>query len=222
MKRSPIMKEKGKYFLEKKAGISLGMVAAVAIAALVVFATFPRPELKVDDEGEWQVLWEINSASAAEANPGAGVSGWLATFCLDYAETPGTCLMSNGTAGDYDNWGNVSGYQNADDAAAMDLASEDPFYFVVRCRFNESVCGDAGTLMSNRCKVALTVSGDETISAVEIIGNDDNIAGGGGAFVSYNGSAWLYINFCWDDGVDGYQITDDGTLTWSITISAKY
>lgn len=202
----------------KKAGISWSIVTAVAIAALVVFANV---QLKVDD-GEWQVIWKGNLASAAENNPGAGVSGWMSTFCLDYAETPGTCLMSNGSAGNYDTWGNVSGYQNADDAVAMDLASEDPFYFVVRCRFNETVCGDAGVLQDDRVRCALTVSGDETISDVALDGDDDSVAGGGGAFVSYNGSAWLYVNFCWDDNSDGYQITDDGSLVWNVTISAKY
>lgn len=93
------MKEKGKYFLEKKAGVGLGIVGVIVVAAIVIMAGVPTPKLQVDDEGEWHVLWEINSASAAEADPDAGVSGWMSTFCLDYAETPGTCLMSNGKQG---------------------------------------------------------------------------------------------------------------------------
>jgi len=214
------MKDKTKKTNYKKAGISLGTVSAIAIAALVIFATAPRPELKIDD-GDWHIIWQGNLASAAENNPGAGVSGWMATFCLDYAETPGTCLMSNATAGGYDAWGNVSGYVSADDTET-DLASEDPFYFVVRCRFNETVCGDAGVLQKDRVRCALTVSGDETISDVALDGDDDAVAGGGGAFVSYNGSAWLYVNFCWDDNSDGYRITDDGSMAWNVTISAKY
>jgi len=32
----------------------------------------------------------------------------------------------------------------------------------------------------------------------------------------------LYINFCWDDNDNGYIISDDGSLAWNITISAKY
>jgi len=204
----------------KKAGISWGAVSAIVIATIVIFATAPRPELKIDD-GEWQVIWQGNLASAAENDPGAGKGGWMATFMLDYAETPGTCLLSNASTGGYDGWGNVSGYVNADDTAT-DLPSEDPAYFVVRCRFNDTQCGDAGTLMSDRVRCNLTVSGDETIGNVGLVGNDADVAGGGGAFVSYNGSSYLYVNFCWDDNSDGYRITDDGDLAWNVTISAKY
>ena len=151
-----------------KAGVPLkaGLISAVVIVSLVIGLTFPRPILVQDDDLSWHVIWEISSASAAEANPGTGESGWLATWCYDYAETPSD---DNATAGNYDTWtGNVSGYQNTDNAEAMDLASDDPFYFVVRCRFNDTNVGDAGTLMSNRCRVSLTVSGDETISNVLI------------------------------------------------------
>lgn len=206
-----------------KASVPLktGLISAIIIVGLVVAFTFPKPILVQDeDDLEWRVIWEGNSASAAEADPGSAASGWLATWCYDYAETPSD---DNATNGNYDTWTtNVSGYQHVDDAEAMDLASEDPFYFVVRCRFNDTNVGDAGTLMSNRCKVALTVSGDETISDVTIYGHDTNLAAGGGAFVCANNSNWLYINFYWDDNSDGYKITDDGTLAWNITISAQF
>ena len=202
----------------KKAGMRWSIVAAVVVATLVILANFPNIEV---DDGEWHVIWKGNLASAAENNPGAGVSGWMSTFQLDYAETPGTCLLSNATNGAYDGWGNVSGYVSADDTET-DLASEDPFYFVVRCRFNETVCGDAGVLQKDRVRCALTVSGDETISDVAQDGDDTGADTNGGAAVSYNGSAWLYVNFYWDDNSDGYRITDDGSLAWNITISAKY
>lgn len=206
-----------------KAGVPLktGLISAIIIVGLVVAFTFPKPILVQDEDGlEWHVIWKGNLASAAEADPGSGASGWLATWCYDYAETPSD---DNATAGNYDTWTtNVSGYQSTDNAEAMDLASEDPFYFSVRCRFNDTNCGDAGTLMSNRCRVALTVSGDETISDVVLYGHDTDLADGGGAFVTTNNSNWLYINFYWDDNVDGYCITDDGTLAWNITISAQW
>lgn len=207
---------------DKAGGVPLkaGLISAIVIVTLVVGFTFPKPMLVQDDDLSWHVMWEISSASAAEANPGAGESGWLATWCYDYAETPSA---DNATAGNYETWtGNVSGYQNTDNAEAMDLASDDPFYFVVRCRFNDTNVGAAGTLMSNRCRVSLTVSGDETISNVLIYGNDENLAGGGGAFVCDNNSAWLYVNFYWDDNSDGYRILDDGSLAWNITISAQF
>jgi len=197
------------------------LISAIIIISLVVAFTFPKPIIVQDEDTlEWHVIWKGNAATAAEADPGAGESGWLATWCYDYAETPSD---DNATAGNYDTWTtNVSGYQSTDNAEAMDLASEDPFYFVVRCRFSDVHCGDAGTLMSNRCRVALTVSGDETISDVYLYGHDTDLADGGGAFVCVNNSNWLYINFYWDDNSDGYRITDDGSLAWNITISAQW
>ena len=206
-----------------KAGVPLrtGLISAIIIVVLVVAFTFPKPIIVQDEDLEWHVIWKGNSASAAEADPGADESGWLAFWCYDYAETPSD---DNATAGNYDTWTtNVSGYQSVDNADAMDLASEDPFYFVARCRFSEVHCGDAGVLISNRTRVSLTVSGDETITDKTIYGDDTDLAGGGGAFVTSNDTvAWLYINFYWDDNSDGYQITDDGTLAWNITISAQY
>ena len=216
------MKEKKEKTKKNKAGVPLkaGVISGIIIITLLVAFTFPKPMVVQDEEGVWQVIWKGNSASAAEADPGTDASGWLATWCYDYAETPSD---DNATAGNYDTWtANVSGYQNTDNAEAMDLASDDPFYFVVRCRFNATNCGDAGSLMSNRCWVALTVSGDETISDVVLYGHDTNLASGGGAFVCANNSNWLYINFYWDDNSDGYRITDDGTLAWNITISAQF
>ena len=207
---------------KRKAGVPLktGLISAIIIVVLVVAFTFPKPMLVQDENLEWHVIMKISSAQAAEADPGVDESGWLATWCYDYAETPDE---DNATAGNYDTWTtNVSGYQSTDNAEAMDLASEDPFYFVVRARYSEVHCGDAGTLMSNRCRMALTVSGDETISDVVIYGHDTNLAGGGGAFVCSNDSAWLYINYFYDDNSDGYRITDDGTLAWNITISAQF
>lgn len=204
----------------KKAGIRWAVVAAIAIAALVIFATFPRPEVKIDD-GEWYVVWKGNLASAAENNPGAGVSGWLSTFQLDYAETPGTCMLNNATNGAYDGWGNVSGYVSADDAET-DLDSENGAYFVIRARFNATVCGSGAILSGNRTRCYLTISGDETISNVMLYGSDTNIAGGGGGYISKNTSNYLWVNFVYDDGSNGYRITDDGGLDWNITLCAKY
>ena len=114
------------------------------------------------------------------------------------------------------------GYCDTDDTAT-DLKSEDPFYFVARCRFNQSQCASGGTYNGSRTKVHLTVSGDETITNVAQIGT--NITGtSGGGMVCYNVTSadFIYINFYWDDNDDGYIITDDGSLTWNITIKAKY
>jgi len=199
---------KKEYKEPKKAGIRVGVVSGLIILLVTLSFTMPTPVME-----EWQIIWKFNSASASENAPGAGASGWLATFCLDYAETPANSLKTNATNGTYDTWTtNVSGYANADDTN-YDLASEDPFYFVVRARFNKTHCWDVTQFLDSRCSIRLTVSGDETISDVE-----------GTRVVSMNNSGYdyIYINFYWDDAVDGYRITDDGSLAWNVTISAKY
>lgn len=205
------MKEEKK--ISKKAGVHWGILFGVIVVVFILGTRMiPTPVLEQDDEGTWQIVMTVSStALGAEANPGSGESGWLATFCLDYAETPATCLASNASGGGYDSWGNVSGYVSTDDAET-DLKSEDPFYFTVRGRFNDTV-KDGSDFIDARCKIMLTVSGDETIS---------NVAGT--RVVSYNntGADYIYINFYWDDGVDGYRITDDGSLAWNITVYAKY
>jgi len=199
----------------KKAGIPVkaGVVIMIVVTGLVLANTMNK-EMIVKEEPIWQVIQKLSSVGT-EANPGSGVeSGWLSFFCLDYAEVPANTIgNSNATNGAYDAWGNVSGYQNTDDAEAMDLASEDPFYFVCRARFNKTHCWDGAKFIDTRCSIRLTVSGDETISDVE-----------GTRAVSYNntGEDWIWINFYWDDESDGYRITDDGSLAWNVTISAKF
>ena len=208
---------KNKIDEKRKAGIKWGLVSGIIIFCLVAYATFPRPILQEDDEGTWHVIWEGNLAMAAENNPGAGVSGWLSTFCLDYAETPETCLQSNASGGQYDTWGNVSGYVSTDDTDT-DLASEDPFYFVVRCIFNDTV-KDGGTWNFSRMRVRLNTTGDETVSLVY---EYDNSTSDGDAVVSSYITEYIWINFWWDDGVDGYRITDDGTINWWIQIEGRW
>ena len=210
---------------KSKAGapMKFGVTITAIFVAVMFILTFsvPKPIIVQDENLEWHVIWQGNSASAAENDPTGIKSGWLATWCYDYDETPSD---DNATAGNYDTWtGNVSGYQSVDNAEAMDLASEDPFYWQVRCRFNETDCGDAGTLMSNRCKVNLQVTGSAgaNVGNVEIFGHDSDLASGGAAFVCVNNSNWLYINFVWDDNSDGYVMPDDGLLTWNITISSQ-
>ena len=78
----------------KKAGVRVGVVSGLIIALVVLSLTMPTPVVE-----EWHIIWKFNSASAAENAPDAGASGWLATFCLDYEETPATCLACNATNG---------------------------------------------------------------------------------------------------------------------------
>lgn len=196
----------------KKAGVRVGLISGLIIAILVMGFTMPTPILEQNDEGAWHIVMKVNSAQAAEAAPGAGVSGWLSTFQLNYTgSTPSTALTNNASGGAYDGWGNVSGYVSADDTDT-DLASEAGNYYVVRCRFNDSVKA-GGNFQDIRCKVLLTVSGDETINDVS-----------GTRVVSQNSSGddFIWINFYWDDASDGYRILDDGAMAWNITVMAKY
>lgn len=202
-----------------QASVIMGFVAALAFAGIGIGVFMDNAEINnlIEDKQDgyvekWHELAEINSYDfwLGENSPTGG--GWLATFCLDYAETPGTCLASNASGGGYDSWGNVSGYVDEDNKE-IDLKSNDPFYFTVRARFNATQCKDGGVYKDTRTRVNITVSGDETIS---------NVAGT--RVVSFNSSDadYIFINFYWDDEVDGYRITDDGSLVWSIVISAKY
>jgi len=206
---------------KKKNVIQAGVVIGVAVALLSVFyavSIVNEPLLLSDEEAEWHVVDMITPELliTGENSLSGGDSGWLSTFILDYAEDPGTVLANNAT--DWSAAATARGYVDADDTDT-DLASEDPGYFVVRCRFNDSV-KDGSDFIGSRCRCTLTVSGDETISGVAQVG--DSSDGTGGGVVSQNGTDYIYINFYWDDDSDGYRITDDGSLDWSITVEEKY
>jgi len=209
--------------------LMLGLVFSVC--GFVFVYSFPE-EIVVDDlddfisnhnpDKSWVKVAEVKLSALGEYNPGTNTSSWLSSFILDYAETPGTCLVTNATNGAYNGWGNVSGYVDGDNQET-DLKANDPGYVVVRCRFNTTVA-TAGAFNAGYCRCNLTLSGDETVADVSIDGDDTNIAGGGRACISHNvsGEQYIYINFVWDDGADGYRITADGTINWSITIWAYY
>jgi len=210
---------------EKKSRRYAGAVLTIALVAGMLVGYNFLPTLVIEqsdaDDGEWRVVFQGGPSAAAEYVNDPGESGWLATFCLDYDEVPATVLADNTT--DWSSAATARGYTDADNAST-DLESEDPFYFVVRCRFNDTVKSGAD-FIGSRCRCSLTVSGDETISDVTATG-DENETGGtltdGWGVVSQNGSDWIYINFYWDDNSDGYQISDDGELLWDIVIEAKY
>ena len=126
------MKERKEKTKNRKAGVPVkaGVISAIVIVSLLIANTVTNIEkpIEMEEEPIWQVVQKVSSVGA-EADPGVDESGWLATWCYDYAETPSD---DNATDGNYDTWTtNVSGYQSTDNAEAMDLASDDPFYFVV-------------------------------------------------------------------------------------------
>ena len=206
-----------------KAGVITSLIVAVVFASIGISVVNNHDngiDIPIFDEGKdisWKVVAELDSYSfmLGENNPGNNAQGWLSTFCLDYAATPTSALANNAS---YDAWGNVSGFVDTDNTDT-DLKSEDPFYFVVRCRFNDTV-KDGSDFIGSRCRCILTVSGDETITGVAQVGDVTGASGGG--VVSQNGTGYIYINFYWDDASDGYRITDDGSLAWNCTIEAKY
>ena len=207
------MNERKKKFV--KAGVALGIVFALVSVYFTVFW------VEKEKEPTWHkvavITPEMLETGEYTGNP-AGASGWLATFLLDYAENPTTVLANNNT--DWSTASTAMGYVDADNQE-KNIKSEDPFYFVVRCRFNDTV-KSGGNFIGSRCRCTLTVSGDETISGVTQYGDQTGSSGGG--VVSQNSSSddFIWINFYWDDNNDGYRITDDGSLDWSITIEAKY
>ena len=208
--------------------LHIAISGMITVSNLDEFNNYPPTYFGVEKPTEWNTVDVITPDESgkltplAEFAPDAGNSSWLAFFCYDYAENP-TSLRSNASGGGYDSWGNVSGYADSDNWN-MDLKSEDPFYFVCRVRFNKTHCWGDSMFKGSRCRVTLTVTGDETITTVTLYGNNTaNNSGGGYPSRNNTGEEQIWINFFWDDNNDGYQITDDGTLTIStITIEARY
>jgi len=173
---------------------------------------------KPDVETKWVLVDTVKLDTLGDYDPGAGSSGWLETFILDYGENPDTVLANNAT--DWSSEATARGYIDSDNAET-DLEANNPGYFVVGCRFNNSAKN--GTIWDyDRFRVNLTVGGSETISDRGELDNSTNDASNSGdAVVSATHANWIYIYFYWDDNNDGYSISSDGTLTWSISIYEK-
>ena len=216
-------KKRRNIFFSRKAGfISVLIVAFTLIAGIGINVYIQNEKIDMnpfDDpvyEETWHLVQRVDSWALGEATPSGG-EGWLSAFILDYGEVPETVLANNAT--DWSASGDARGYVDTDNTET-DLASEDPGYFVMRCVFDDDA-KNGSDWEYDRFRVNLTVSGDETISGV---GEYDNSTTDGDAVVSGFNSTndHIYVNFWWDDNVDGYRITDDGTLTWSISIYERY
>ena len=219
--------DNGKKFMK------LGLVFGVALLFVVAFSMSGiKPDnieiglhnLLDNDEPEttWQTVAVVsNGWVLAEYPQTEDTSGWLSSFWLDYGEVPGTVLQNNLT--DWNTSGTTRGYCEEDDAT-LDLASNDPAYFVVRCKFNRTHCYDdsLNCFIGSRTRVNLTLTGDETVSYTVYCNNTAETYGGGIESDNNSANGSIYINFYWDDNTDGYRITDDGTINWSIHIEAKY
>lgn len=205
----------------RKVGIGAGLVIVVIVSLLVLSNSNIVPVNIVEpvDEDkplEWHVVYVWSPDALGDNSPGAGAGGWIEFFLLDYAQVPETVLANNAT--DWSASANAMGHTDADDWD-IDIVSEDPFYFVCGARFNASQCQDAGVWNESRWRIRLTVSGDETINQVY----EYNNSGSSGDGVTSSKNGYLYVYAWWDDGVDGYQILDDGSLTVSeVRIEAQY
>lgn len=181
------------------------------------------------DDGTWHEVARISSkdimlGALGEYAPGDGSSHWCSTFVLDYGQDPDTVLADNET--DWSAAATARGYVDSD-AQTIDLAAEDPGYFVVRAGFNADAQED-GSWNYSRFRANLTITGDEVDgNTISDVGEFDNssTAGGGDAVISGDTADWLYINFYWDDQGDegdGFALAKDGSIDWEVTIYAKY
>jgi hypothetical protein len=202
----------------RKAGFVFTIVVCfVLVLALWDFGVLNQANNNDDDyEETWVLVAEIHSDALGEYDP--GTEGWLSAWHLDYGQTPETVLQNNAT--DWSADANARGYVDTD-GSQTDLKSEDPSYVCFRAKFDDDA-KDGGAWDYERFRINLTISGDETISDRGESDNSTNDGSNSGdAVVSAVGTNWIYINFWWDDNNDGYRITDDGSLVWSISIYEK-
>lgn len=214
-------------------GIMLCSLGTYSLATIPVTQTIPDEPLLLGVDGgndgdmdgdgfleDWYVVQEISMEDILLGETGdfavpAGETGWLEGFHLDYGQVPETVLANNAT--DWSVSANARGYVDADNQAT-DLKSEDPAYIVMEIKHNDTA-KDGGTWNHSRFRCKLTVSGDETIAGVYEYNNSGT---SGDAVVASETTNYLYMFYWWDDGVDGYRITDDGSLVWAIIIEERY
>jgi len=204
---------------EKAIKISIGAAVPVAVVGIILImanmGNIVTDDIVVEIVEEKEITWQV----VGENDPGAGTGGFMSIFWLDYAETPETVLANNAT--DWSTSGDVHSYEDSD-GTTTDTVSEDPSYIVVRACFTQAQVMGGGAWNASRTRCTLTCSGDETISQT-VVGNNSAETYGGG-IESDNNSAYakLYMNFYFDDNSDGYRILDDGSVTWSVVIDAKF
>jgi len=198
----------------KKAGVRTGLIAGIIIVSLIIAFNVPKPVIEIEDSGTWHVVWEGSLAQAAENNPGAGASGFLEFFCPNHTATPATAYDENSSA-EIESWcvANMPGktpYASADNFR-IELDHSVSHDWVVRARFNKTHCWDGAKFIDTRCRINLTVSGDNTLADVT-----------GTLVVTRNntGEDYLWVNVYW---ATGYTINADGGDSYDeISIEAKY
>ena len=201
----------------KKIGIGASIpVAVIAIILLVAnMGNIVTDDIVVEIVEEKEITWQ----PVGENDPGAGVGGFMSIFWYDYVCNPVVDLAVNAT--DWSTNASTHGYEDTD-GTTTDTKSENASYICVRACFTQAQAMSGGAWNASRTRVTLTCSGDETISQT-IQGNNSAETYGGG-IESDNNSAYdkLYMVFYFDDNSDGYRVLDDGSVTWSVVIDAKY
>lgn len=215
--------QENKKSITKKAGIRYGFV--FFMVALIFMAAFMMPVPKIndkifhenpEDDGSLEyIIWEGLFGDSAKADFVAGESGIESFFLLDYAQTPGTVLAVNST--DWSSSPNVHYYASASGFSG-EVPASDPFYFVVRGKYNDSIYS-GGAFQHDRLKCRLQVTGDETVDVWE----KDNSSSSGDWVKSGNvGSSQLWGCYWWDDGVDGYAMGSGGSMSITVTYQSQY
>ena len=168
----------------KKATV-LGTFTVMAIlifAAWTIVFHIPKPVIEPTDEGTWHVVWRGSLADAAEADPGAGASGFLGFYLLNHTASPATAYDENDSSV-FETWATTAGlgYANADEFN-IEITHSVALDFVFRGRGNKTNCWNGTDFIDAHCRVNLTVSGVLTISDVT-----------GTLVVTYNDSGQNYL-----------------------------
>lgn len=186
----------------KKKSIRWGFVFTIIV--MIGMASLMTP---VVDEKGWHTI--IDTASATEADPGAGASGILSVYIMpesfaDYTQnTSGTLETAS--------WN----YANAD-AQNVDTNHTDDFGILVRCRINKTHCWDGAKFIGVYCRVR--ISSANLNLAVDTVMT---------AYVSFNSTLkdYIWMNF-WlsqDQGASNLNIIRDETAEiTSIKLEAYY
>ena len=186
----------------KKKSIRWGFVFAVV--TLIFGASLLIP---VHDEKGWHTI--CDTATAAEADPGAGASGILSVYIMDESFADYT-QNTSGTL-ETASWN----YANADDAN-VDTKHTDDFGVLVRCRINKTHCWDGAKFIGSYCRVRIS-SANLNLAADTVMT----------AYSSYNntGQDYIWMNF-WlsvDQSAANLNIIrDEAAEITSIKLEAYY
>ena len=204
----------------KKAGFRLGLISVLVIGMLVgISSEVYNFGLEQDpDTGSWHVIWEGSLADAAEADPGAGNSGFLSVYFHPHQADIGGYLENSSSNLETNCTDAGLGFANADDTE-VDLAHSTEFDCVFRVRGSAANCKVGDTWYDTNLKVQWTCAGLS-------VGADTELTlGAGEAKTTANNSdyTYLYMNFFDTNSGSGFTITQDQTIEiTSIKLLAYY